>query len=887
MSSRTPINIDMEKLTPMMRQYMEVKLQYPEAILFFRMGDFFEMFYSDAEICSDVLNITLTARNKSGDDDIPMAGIPHHAHRGYVNRLVEEGHTVVICDQVEDAKLAKGLVRREVTRIVTPGMVLDPDDLDSRVNLYIAAVFFARKSSGLSCLDLTTGEFRATELPAEDLLMELQRIQPREVLMSEDQRDTPIADEFLSRLDQVRVTWREGREFAMREGEQRLSRHFQIASLEGFGIIDMDAGVRCASALLGYVQETQKNDPPHISKLVPYQLQDYMVLDQATLSNLEILESMRERTRRGSLFGLLDRSVTGMGGRKLKQWLLYPLLQANKINRRLDVVERFVDKGLAREDLRGSLKQIADLERLNGKVSSGIASPKDLVSLGSSLEAVPQILQILSSIREGEDPVLAPFCNMDPLGEVSDDIRLVLNEDAPALLKDPGFVREGYDKDLDEQRDFARNGKQRLDQLLEQERQKTGIRSLGLKFHKNLGYSFSVTKANKHLVPDYFRRKQTLVNEERFTTEELDDYQLKIMGAEERAWELEQDVFFALRSRVMEHSAAIGKLADQLASLDALSTLAEIAVRNDYVRPELSEDSMLEIEEGRHPVVEHMLPVGTFVSNNLSMHPENGQFILLTGPNMSGKSTIMRQAALIALMAQIGSFIPARQAKLGLCDRIFTRVGASDNLASGQSTFMVEMTETANILHNATSKSLVILDEIGRGTSTFDGISIAWAVAEFLHNRTNCRTLFATHYHELTELEHSLANFRNMSIAVQEQGKDIAFLHRLVEGGSNHSYGIQVARLAGMPAGVVRRATRILTSLEEGKLPNTEHLGNLRQMQQTRNQMSLFAPVIVEEQTQSFLEEELEDLNLNDFSPMEALQLLYNWKKRLAESRES
>ncbi|MCK6511848.1 DNA mismatch repair protein MutS [Myxococcota bacterium] len=885
MSSQTPLQVDMEKLTPMMRQYMEVKVQYPEAIIFFRMGDFFEMFYEDAETCSDVLGIALTSRNKAGDEDIPMAGIPHHAHRSYINRLVENGHTVVICDQVEDAKQAKGLVRREVTRIVTPGMVLDSDDLDSRANLYIAAVFFARKSSGLGCLDLTTGEFRATELPAEDLLMELQRIQPREILMSEDQKETPIADEFVARLDKLRVTWREGREFALREGEQRLCRHFQIASLEGFGIIEMDAGVRCASALLGYVQETQKSDPPHIAKLVPYQIQDYMILDQSTLSNLEILESMRERTRRNALFGLLDRSVTGMGGRKLKQWLLYPLIHAERIHRRLDVVECFVHQGMAREDLRASLKYIADMERLNGKVSSGIASPKDLVSLRTSLEAVPQILQLLHPLHTHQNEVLAPFLKMDPLDHVAADIRQVLNDDAPALIKDPGFVREGFDPDLDKQRTLARDGKKGLDQIMEAERQKTGIRSLGLKFHKNLGYSFSVTKANRHLVPDYFRRKQTLVNEERFTTEELDDYQLSILGAEERAWELEQELFFALRTRVCEHSAAIGKLADQLATLDALSTFAEVSVRNDYTRPTLSDTSEIQIEAGRHPVVEQMLPTGGFVPNDLSMHPEKGQFILLTGPNMSGKSTIMRQAALIALMAQIGCFVPAKSASLGICDRIFTRVGASDNLASGQSTFMVEMTETANILHNATSKSLVILDEIGRGTSTFDGISIAWAVAEHLHNRTQCRTLFATHYHELTELEHSLPQLRNMSIAVQEQGKDIAFLHRLVEGGTNHSYGIQVARLAGMPASVVRRSIRILASLEEGKLPNTEHLGNLRQMQQTRNQMSLFAPVIVEETTRSFLEDELEDLDLNGFSPMEALQLLYNWKKRLSEPK--
>jgi DNA mismatch repair protein MutS len=874
---------NLDALTPMMRQYMEVKLQHPEAILFFRMGDFFEMFYDDARRSSEILGISLTARNKSGDEKIPMAGVPHHAYRGYINRLVEAGETVVICDQVEDARQAKGLVRREVTRIVTPGMVMDPDEMDVRINLYLVAVFFSRKQSGLACMDLSTGEFRAAQMGHEELLTEVQRIKPREMLLSEDQKDTPMVDEFLSHLQGIRITWRDGQAFALRDGEQRLCDHFQVASLEGFGIVGMDAGVRCAAALLGYVQETQKRDPPHIARITPYQLEDSMILDQQTLANLEILESMRERTRRGSLYGLLDETMTGMGARKLKHWLLYPLLQRTEIEARLDGVERFVRQGTIRTQVRETLRRVYDIERLNGKVASGMASPRDLVLLRDSLEAIPDLLVLLQQM-EREEGQSSPFAAMDTLPHVAALIRRAVNDDAPAHTKEPGFLRKGYDAALDEQRDLAEHGMAGMDKILAEEQKKTGIASLKIKFHKSFGYSFSVTKANLHLVPSYFRRKQTLVNEERFITEELDDYQMRCLGAQDRAAVLELEIFAALRDQVMKDSARIAFLADQLATLDVLSALAEVAVIQDYCRPTLLDEPALQIEAGRHPVVEKMMPIGRFVPNDLKMSKEDGSFILLTGPNMSGKSTIMRQAALLALMAQIGSFVPARRASLGICDRIFTRVGASDNLASGQSTFMVEMTETANILHNATARSLVILDEIGRGTSTFDGISIAWAVAEHLHDLIGCRTLFATHYHELTELEQSLPSFRNMSIAVQEQGKDIAFLHQLVYGGTNHSYGIQVARLAGLPKPIIKRAGRILACLEEGRLPNADPSAAGGFAQKHRQQMSLFAPVIVEEPPKpSALEEALRRLDINGLSPLQALHFLDEWKQRLEE----
>lgn len=859
-----------KKLTPMMQQYMGVKAQYPDAIIFFRMGDFFEMFFDDAKLAAEVLGITQTYRNKMDDEPIPMAGIPHHSYKGYVHRMTEAGYTVVICDQVEEAKPGK-LVDRQVTRIVTPGMVLDPDDLDARSNNYLVAVFFDKKKSGIARLDLSTGEFQVTEVPSVDVLSEVQRIQPREILVSQDQEGTPRVEEFQTQVEDVCFRGRESRDFALQDAHDRLCDLFDVQNLNGFGLGSMKAGVRAAGAILAYVRETQKSNMPHINKLTPYTVEQFMVIDEVTRTNLEMLETLHQRSKKGSLLGHLDKTQTPMGGRKLKHWLLYPLLDPNEIALRHDAVEVFYTHSPVRQQLRESLRQIRDMERLNGKVSGFIATPRDLTLLRESLDKVPHLVGALSLLGESGLKLQHIHETLIPLPDVAEDIFTCLVDEAPNATKDGGYIRDGFNAELDRLRDVAANGKDHILKMEASEREATGIQSLKIKFNKVFGYYIEVTKPNVHLVPeDRYIRKQTMTNHERYITEELKEFEEEILGAQEKSLKLELELFHQLRERVALRSNDIARLADAVAYLDVLVSFAEQAINQGYCRPDITPGTELEIIAGRHPVVESLMRAGEFVPNDLSMPPERSRFVLLTGPNMAGKSTIMRQIAVIALMAQMGSFVPADKVTLGLCDRIFTRVGASDNLAGGQSTFMVEMTETANILHNATDRSLVILDEIGRGTSTFDGISIAWAVAEHLHNRIGCRTMFATHYHELTELEMALSHLRNMNVAINEWQGEILFLHKLVEGGSNRSYGIQVARLAGLPKSVVRRSHRILGYLEQGKLPTSMELGGSNQ------QLSLFAPV--GGQITSPVEEELQRLDVDSLSPMDALQILHRWK---------
>ncbi len=859
----------------MMQQYMRFKSQYPDAIMFFRMGDFFEMFFEDAIQAAEILGITQTYRNKMNDEPIPMAGIPHHAYKGYVHRLTQEGWTVVICDQVEEATPGK-LVDRQITRIVTPGMVLDPDDLEAGDNNYLAAAFFDKKKSGLARLDLTTGEFKVTEISARELLSETQRVAPREMLLSQDQTGTPLSEEYQSQLPDVCFQLREGREFSLKEATDRLCDQFDVHSLEGFGLGEMKAGIRAAGAILAYVKETQKSQIPHLNRLEPYTIQQFMVLDQVSRTNLELLETLHERKRKGSLLGYLDKTLTPMGGRKLKQWLLYPLLNRGHIEARHNAVELFVQNGSVRGQIRDVLKGIRDLERLNGKISGTLATPRDLYLLRSSLEAVPSLIEILDQMGP-DGQLLAPVREgLFPIPAVVEDIQASLMDEPPNHVKDGGFIREGFHAELDRHRDIAANGKDHILAMEARERESTGISSLKIKFNRVFGYYIEVSRPNLHLVPeDRYVRKQTMTNHERYFTDELKEFEEEILGAEEKILKLEQELFIQLRERIALYSEEIARLADTIASLDVLACFGEVAINQDYCRPEMTDGTELDITSGRHPVVESLMRAGEFVPNDLSMPPEQTRFVLITGPNMSGKSTVMRQVALFALLAQVGSFVPAEKATIGICDRIFTRVGASDNLAGGQSTFMVEMTETSNILHNATSKSLVILDEIGRGTSTFDGLSIAWAVAEHLHNHTACRTLFATHYHELTELEMMLSHFRNMNVAINEWQGDILFLHKLVEGGSNRSYGIQVARLAGLPKSVVKRAHRILGHLEQGKLPSAAEMGGVVAGQQ--RQLSLFAPV--GSTITSPLEEELQALNLDEMSPIDALRILHRWKE--------
>ncbi len=863
------------KLTPMMQQYFNVKSQYPDAIVFFRMGDFFEMFFEDAKIASEVLGIALTHRNKVDDNPIPMAGVPHHSYRSYVNRLTQEGWTVVICDQVEEAKPGK-LVNREVTRIVTPGMVLDPDDLDSHDNAYLAAVFLDKGSAGIAKLDLSTGEFSTTEVEREHLLGEMLRISPKELLFPSSQREEPQVSEITEALDKVSIKFLEDRAFELSEAKKYIAQQFDITNLDSLGLKGVKSGIRSAGAILSYVRETQRSKMPHIGKLRYYTLKKFLILDHITRTNLEILESAAERTRRGSLWWQMDFTLTNMGRRKLKQWLLYPLVDIREIQLRLDVVEALFQRPALREQLRESLKKIRDLERLNSKVASKIASPRDLFYLRLSLEAVPHLKGLLA--ESGAPPLVEFSQRLEPLPHIASAIRECLVDDPPAQLKDGNFIREGFSPELDEYRDIAAHGKDRLLEMQERERRATGIQSLKIKYNKVFGYFIEVSKPNLHLVPKHYIRKQTMVNHERFFTEELKEFETKILEAEEKISEIENRLFAELREKIAAQGAQITELADNIAELDVLVGFAELAEAREYVRPELREEPILEIEAGRHPVVEARMKAGEFVPNDLTLDEES-RFVLLTGPNMAGKSTIMRQVALIALMAQVGSFVPAKRAVLGLCDRIFTRVGASDNIAEGQSTFMVEMVETANILNNATSKSLVILDEIGRGTSTFDGISIAWAVAEYIHNKIGCRTLFATHYHELTELEFVLPKLKNMNVAIHEWNGQIHFLHKLQPGASNRSYGIQVARLAGLPRQVIHRAQRILGYLEGGKLPTAAELGGKKKSQR---QLSLFAPV--GQIPPSPLERELRELDVEKLTPIDALQLLYRWKSEYSSN---
>ncbi len=860
-----------KQLTPMMQQYMGVKAQYPDAVVFFRMGDFFEMFFDDAKLASEVLGITQTYRNKMDDEPIPMAGIPHHSYKSYVHRMTEAGWTVVICDQVEEATPGK-LVDRQVTRIVTPGMVLDPDDLDARSNNYLVAAFFDKKKSGIARLDLSTGEFQVTEVPSAEVLSEVQRIQPREILVSQDQDGTPRVEEFQTQMEDVCFRVRESRDFALQDAHDRLCDLFDVQSMDGFGLAGMKAGIRAAGAIISYVRETQKANMPHINKLTPYTIEQFMVIDEVTRTNLEMLETLHQRTKKGSLLGHLDQTLTPMGGRKLKHWLLYPLLDLNDIQQRHDVVETLYNNSPVRAQLREALRQIRDMERLNGKVSGHIATPRDLSMLRESIDKVPHLVGALSLLGEEDLRLQYIHETLTPLPDIAEDIYNCLIEEAPNATKDGGYIRDGYNKELDRYRDVAANGKDHILAMEAREKEATGIQSLKIKFNKVFGYYIEVTKPNIHLVPeDRYIRKQTMTNHERYITEELKEFEEEILGAEEKSLKLELELFHQLRERIALRSNDIARLADAVAYLDVLVNFAEQAINRGYCRPEITEGTELDIVAGRHPVVESLMRAGEFVPNDLTLPPERSRFVLLTGPNMAGKSTIMRQIAVIALMAQMGSFVPAEKVTLGLCDRIFTRVGASDNLAGGQSTFMVEMTETANILHNATGRSLVILDEIGRGTSTFDGISIAWAVAEHLHNRIGCRTMFATHYHELTELEMALSHLRNMNVAINEWQGEILFLHKLVEGGSNRSYGIQVARLAGLPKTVVRRSHKILGYLEQGKLPTSMELGGSNQ------QLSLFAPV--GGPIASPIEEELQNLDLDQLSPIDALQILHRWKE--------
>jgi DNA mismatch repair protein MutS len=865
--------------TPIRQQYLAVKRQYPDAIVFFRLGDFYETFDDDAHIAASVLDITLTSREMGKGQRVPMAGIPYHAAEGYIARLVSAGYKVALCDQVGEPD-GRHLVERRVTRVVTPGTVTDPAMLDASRNTYIVAVLLEGTRAGLAVADVSTGEFAVTEVLAErveqaqDLLRrELLRLSPAEVVYPQGLNATPdplseCLPEGVYRSPTDAVIWR------LNTAEAALREHFRVETLEAFGCAGKPFAIRAAGALLLYLQETQKGNLAHITELVTYSLDTFMMLDAQTRRNLELVENLRGE-RRHSLIAVLDQTCTPMGARLLRRWVNQPLLELAAIRARQDCVAALVGDALLRAQLREHLKRVADVERLINRVVTGAAGPREVLSLGVSLRTLPTIQQLVSRV-----PALSTYAALPDCQSVVRLIERAVVDDPPGTLGQGQVIRPGFSPELDAVRSSVQEARTWIASLEQRERERTGIKSLKVGYNKVFGYYIEVSNANRALVPPDYQRKQTLVGAERYITPELKIYEQQVLHAEERIAALEEDAFRRVLGEVASTAEPIRRAARLLAELDVFASLAEVAVRRRYVRPEVDDSTVLAITGGRHPIVEAVLESGRFVPNDTYLDPREQQIMLLTGPNMAGKSTYLRQVALIVLLAQIGSFVPAEQARIGLVDRIFTRLGAQDDIASGQSTFMVEMVETAAILHHATPRSLVVLDEIGRGTSTYDGLAIARAVIEHLHNsqRLGCRTLFATHYHELTELERILPRVRNYRMDVLEEGERVVFLHRVVPGGADKSYGIHVAQLAGMPRAVVRRAREILAELEHGPAvqEKARRRAALSRAPEPVIQLTLFGPPHP-------VLEELKRLDVEALSPIEALTTLYTLQRRLRE----
>ena len=879
----------MAELTPMMKQYMETKSQYQDCILFYRLGDFYEMFFEDALTASRELEITLTGKNCGQEEKAPMCGVPYHAVEGYLNRLVAKGYKVAICEQVEDPKTTKGIVKREVVRIVTPGTNLDTQALDETKNNYIMCIVYIADRYGVSVADISTGDYFVTEIPdSAKLLDEIYRFSPSEIICNEAFYMSGVdMDGMKDRLG-ITIYSLESWYFDDEVCRKKLLEHFEVSSFAGLGLADYDCGIISAGALLQYLLETQKNSLSNLTHITPYAAGKFMMIDSSTRRNLELCETLREKQKRGSLLWVLDKTKTAMGARTVRKYVEQPLIDKTEIIRRLDAVQELKEQAISREEIREYLSPVYDLERLITKIAYGSANPRDLTAFRSSLEMLPALLYILQEMKAELLKDLA--VDLDPLEDLCILVKKAIREDPPIAMKEGNIINDGYNEEVDKLRRAKSDGKDWLAKLENDEREKTGIKNLKIKYNKVFGYYLEVTNSYKEMVPEYYTRKQTLANAERYITPELKELEDMILGAEDKLYALEYELYSEVRDLIASQIERIQKTAKAVAALDAFASLALVAERNNYVRPKINEKGVIDIKEGRHPVVERMIPNEMFISNDTYLDDKKHRISIITGPNMAGKSTYMRQTALIALMAQIGSFVPAKSANIGLSDRIFTRVGASDDLASGQSTFMVEMTEVANILRNATSKSLLILDEIGRGTSTFDGLSIAWAVIEYISDSRllGAKTLFATHYHELTELEGKIDNVNNYCIAVKEKGDDIVFLRKIVKGGADKSYGIQVAKLAGVPELVIGRAKEIVEELSDeditarvSEIASKERVVKKKPKVKKYDdvdiaQMSLFDTVKDDD-----VLEELKNLDVGNMTPIDALNTIYRLQNKL------
>lgn len=908
----------------MMQQYFEIKKEYPDCILFYRIGDFYEMFYEDAKLCSKELELTLTGKSCGEKERAPMCGVPHHAVENYLGRLVAKGYKVAICEQVEDPKETKTIVRREVIRVVTPGTNLDAQQLDASKNNYLMCILYTTNCFGISVVDVSTGDFFVTEVDEmRKLADEINKFMPTEIICNDAFFVSGYDLEDLRGRLQISVYNLEPWYYDEERCTAKLKEHFGILSLDGLGLSDFSIGVTAAGTALQYLYETQKNSLLHLTHITPYTTNKYMMLDSSTRRNLELTETMREKNKKGSLLGVLDKTKTAMGARMLRSFLTQPLIVKSEIEKRLTAIEQLNSDMILREELREYLNPVYDFERLISKISYRSVNARDMISLKSSMSMLPAIKQLLGEFEEGL--LLSYHEELDALSDLHELLETSIVDEPPLSIRDGGIIKEGYHEEIDILRHAKHDGKTWLAELEAKEREHSGIKNLKIKYNKVFGYYLEVTNSYKDMVPVEWVRKQTLTNSERYTTAELKELEDKILGAEERLYSLEYEVFCQIRETLEKQIARIQHTAKIVACVDVFASLALVAEKNQYVRPAINQEGRIEIKAGRHPVVEQMISNDLFVANDTCLDNQEQRVSIITGPNMAGKSTYMRQCALITLMAQIGSFVPAQQADIGICDRIFTRVGASDDLASGQSTFMVEMTEVANILRNATKDSLLILDEIGRGTSTFDGLSIAWAVVEHISNPSllGAKTLFATHYHELTELEGQISGVNNYCIAVKEQGEDIVFLRKIIKGGADRSYGIQVAKLAGVPESVLKRAREIVAELSEndiadkakriareaasgeenrtkevqGKLSSVckEAEGTVdgeekeekpcrrKRKKDTGAQMSMFDFSGGGFHSSEDIMMELREMNLNNMTPLKALNLLYDLQERVKE----